>query len=62
MVKAFHRRMKVFLAPEVKKSVLELAFTKFGFLDLANFVAIDRFLILLSPPTPPPVPALAGAS
>ena len=44
--------MKVFLAPEIRKSVLEeLAFTKsvflglvnFGFLDLANFVTVYRF-------------------
>ncbi len=53
--------MKVFLALGVRKSVSELAFAKsfskmnflakFNFLDLANFVTVDRFLILL-PTTP----------
>ncbi len=50
--------MKAFLAPIVKKSVLEeltFAFGKFdflnlanfGFLDLANFTTVDKFSILL---------------
>ncbi len=56
--------MKAILTSEVRKSVLEkLAFTKFwaftksdflglvnfGFLDLADFATVDRFLIV--PPT-----------
>ena len=54
--------IKVFLAPKIKKCVLEeLAHTKSdflglvnsGFLDLANFAAVDRFPKLL--PTPPPL-------
>ncbi len=45
--------MKASLAPEIRKSVPKLAFAKFGFLDLADFVAVDRFLILS------PTPALA---
>ncbi len=68
-VKAFCRYIKVFLALEVRKSVLELtliklAFDKFDFLDLVDFILldlvksdfldlakfaiIDRFLILSS--------------
>ncbi len=54
------------MAPEVRKSVPELAFVKFGFLDLADFAVVDRFLILPPPPAlspaPPPAPALADAS
>ncbi len=63
--------MKASLALGVRKSVLEeLAFVKFwaftksdflglvnfGFLDLANFATVDRFLIL--PPISSPLPAL----
>ncbi len=56
--------MKAPLASGVRKSVPELAFAKsdflvsFGFLDLADFIAVDRFLKL--PPTPPP-PAPSAA-
>ncbi len=57
-VKAFYRCMKASLALGVRKSVPELAFTKFGFLDLANFTTDNRFLISLLTPTLPP--ALAG--
>ncbi len=39
--------MKASLAPEVRKSVPKLAFAKFDFLDLADFITVDRFLILL---------------
>ena len=61
--------MKVSLAPEVRKSVLKkLAFTKsgfldlvnFSFLDLADFVAIDRFSKLLLTPLPPVLLVLLG--
>ncbi len=46
LVKAFHRWMKASLALRVKNSIpKELAFVKFGFLDLANFIIDDRFLI-----------------
>ncbi len=66
--------MKAFLTPRVRKSVLEeLAFAKFwaftksdflslvnfGFLDLANFTMVDRFLII--PPTLPPLISPAPA-
>ena len=58
--------MKAFLAPEIRKSVLgELAFAKsdfwdlvnFGFLDLVNFLAVDRFSKLL-PTSPLPAPVV----
>ena len=49
--------MKISLAPEVRKSVPELAFIfdksnfldliNFDFLDLIKFATVDRFLILL---------------
>ncbi len=55
--------MKVFLALRVRKSILELTFTKsafgksdfldlvnFYFLDLVKFSMVDRFLILLPIP------------
>ncbi len=48
--------MKASLASRVRKSVSKLAFAKFGFLDLANFAMVDRFLIL---PLPPVLAALA---
>ncbi len=49
-VKAFCRCIKAFLAPGVRKSVLEkLAFAN-SFLDLADFVMVDRFSKI--PPTP----------
>ncbi len=56
--------MKASLAPGVRKSVLKLAFGKsdfldlvsFGFLDLADFTAVDRFS-KLPPTSPPPAPA-----
>ena len=62
LVKVFHKYIKAFLAPKIRKSVLkELAFIKsdflglanFGFLDLANFVAVDRFskLVPILPPS-----------
>ncbi len=66
--------MKASLALKVRKSVPEeLAFAKFwafiksdflglvnfGFLDLDNFAAVNRFLIL--PPTPPPAAPPAPA-
>ncbi len=63
--------MKVFLALRVKKSVLkELAFAKsdflvlvnFGFLDLTDFAAINRFLILLPTLLPSAPPAAPGIS
>ncbi len=58
--------MKAFLAPRIRKSVLELASTKlafdFDFLDLAEFVTVDRFLILPSTPPPSAPPAALGAS
>lgn len=61
LVQVFHRWMKAFLAIGVKKSVLkEVAFAKshflafvflnlvrFKFLDLANFVIVNRFSISL---------------
>ncbi len=70
--------MKASLALGIRKSIPEKlvfakfwAFTKsdflslvnFGFLDLADFVIVDRFLILL-PTLPPPIalPALAITS
>ncbi len=54
LVKAFRRYIKAFLASRVRKSVPEeLTFTKSDFLGLVNFVAVDRFLILPSPPAPP---------
>lgn len=67
--KAFYRCIKAFLAPKVRKSVLEkLVFVKseflvnFIFLDLPNFVLFDRFSILPST-LPPSAPlALLGAS
>ena len=55
LVKTFHRYKKTFLASEVRKSVLEelvfaksdsLSLVNFGFLDFADFVVVDRFLIL----------------
>ena len=54
--------MKVFLALGVRKSVPEkaksgtLGLVNFGFLDFADFAAVDRFLIIPQtspPPTPP---------
>ncbi len=65
--------MKAFLASKIRKSVSEeltfakLAFGKsdflnlvdFDFLDLADFIAVDRFSKF---PPIPPLPALAGAS
>ncbi len=57
--------MNTFLAPGVRKSILELTFTelvfsksdfldlvKYDFLDLAKFAMVDRFFIFS--PTPPP--------
>ncbi len=70
LVKTFRRCMKAFLALGVRKSVLKLAFAKsdfldlvsFGFLDLAGFITVDRFLrLLLTPPLLAP-PAASGAS
>ncbi len=62
--------MKASLAPGVRKSIPELAFAKsdfldlvsFGFLDLADFTAINRFSKL--PPTPllPAPPAAPSPS
>ena len=62
--------MKAFLAPKIRKSVLEFVFSKsdllglvdFDFLNLAKFATVDRFSIL--PPTPPPsaLSAAPGAS
>ena len=62
--------MKAFLAPEVRKSVPKFAFAfsksdfldliDFNFLDLAKFITIDRFSILLS--IPPPSASLAALS
>lgn len=63
MIKAFHRYIKVFLALEVIKSVLEelvfvkskfLNLAKFDFLDLIKFVIIDRFFIFI-PISPLPI-------
>ncbi len=61
-IKAFRKCIKAFLTSKVRKSVPEelalaksdfLVLIKFGFLDLANFAAFDRFLILLPPSAPP---------
>ena len=54
-IKVFRKCIKAFLALEGRKSILEelifaksdfLGLVNFGFLDFANFVAVDRFLIL----------------
>ncbi len=62
--------MKASLAPGVRKSVQELAFAKFdfldlvsfGFLDLADFIAVDKFSKLLLTPPPPTLLAAPGVS
>ena len=64
--------MKAFLALKVRKSILKLAFIfdksdflgliNFDFLDLAKFITIDGFLILLSIPSLLAPPAATGAS
>ncbi len=57
--------MKVFLALGIRKSVPEeltfakLAFGKSDFLDLVNFITVDRFSILLLPLA---LPAAVGVS
>ncbi len=61
--------MKAFLASRVRKSVPELAFAKsdfldlvsFCFLDLADFIAVDRFS-KLPPTSPPPAPPIAAGT
>ncbi len=55
LVKTICRCIKVSFALEVRKSVSkDLTFAKSNFLDLADFITVDKFSISLPPTLPSP--------